>query len=71
MEVNTYNLISFQEELYTENAQLAVSPAPDTVIRVFMAWKDVDEFIEIEPQTLTAPDRNGFTVIEWGGTEIK
>ena len=71
MENNEYNLISFQEELYTNNAKLTVSPAPDTIIRVFMAWKDVDEFIEIEPQTLTAPERNGFTVIEWGGTEIK
>ncbi len=71
MENNAYNLISFQEELYTDNAKLKVSPAPDTVIRVFMAWKGVDEFIEIEPQALTPPERNGFTVIEWGGSEIK
>lgn len=71
MENNEYNLISFQEKLYTNNAKLTVSPEPDTLIRIFMAWKDVDEFIEIEPQTLTAPERNGFTVIEWGGTEIK
>lgn len=71
MENNAYNLISFQEGLYTDNAKLTVSPEPDTVIRVFMAWKGVDEFIEIKPQNLTAPERKGFTVIEWGGSEIK
>lgn len=71
MENNAYNIISFQEELYTDNAKLTVSPAPDTVIRVFMAWKGVDEFVEIEPQPIKEPERNGFTVIEWGGTEIK
>ena len=71
MENNAYNVISFQEELYTENAELTISPAPDTLIRVFMAWKGVDEFVKIEPQTLTAPERNGFTVIEWGGSELK
>ena len=71
MENNAYNIISFQEELYTDNAKLTVSPAPDTVIRVFMAWKGVDNLIEIEPQTLTSPERNGFTVVEWGGSELK
>ncbi len=71
MENNAYNIISFQEKLYTENAKLTVSPTPDTLIRVFMAWKNSDEFIEIEPQELSAPERNGFTVIEWGGSELK
>ena len=71
MENNEYNLISFQKELYTDNAKLTVSPAPDTLIRVFMAWKGSDEFVELEPQTLTAPERTGFTVIEWGGSDIK
>ena len=70
MENNEYNIISFQEELYTENAKLNVSPTPDTVIRVFMAWKGSDEFVELENQTLSAPARHGFTLVEWGGTKI-
>jgi len=70
MECNPYNLISFQTEAYTENAKLAVSPAPDTVIRVFMAWKGMDQPVKIPAQTLSAPARTGFTVVEWGGTEI-
>jgi hypothetical protein len=49
---------------------LDISPAPDTVIRVFMAWKRSENFVEMASQTLTAPPRTGFTVIEWGGTQI-
>ena len=29
-----------------------------------------DKEIEIEPQELKSPERAGFTVIEWGGSEI-
>lgn len=70
MEENPYNIISFQEDTYTSAAALAVTPTPDTVIRVFMAWQGVDAPVAITPQTLTAPERTGFTVVEWGGTEI-
>ena len=71
MEQNPYNIISFQSDIYTDSAKLKVVPSPDTVIRVFMAYKISDEFIEIEPQKLSVPVREGFTVIEWGGTEVK
>ncbi len=70
MEVNEYNLISFQSEAYTDAAKLNITPAPDTVIRVFMAWKKLDAPIEIEAQEFGAPVRNGFTVVEWGGSEV-
>ena len=71
MESNPYNLISFQEKAYTDAAKLNITPTPDTLIRVFMAWKPLEEPITIKSQDLTAPERNGFTVIEWGGAEIK
>ena len=71
LEQNTYNIISFQTDIYTNAARLDVTPAPDTLIRVFMAWHASDEYIELPEQKLTAPERTGFTVIEWGGTEIK
>ena len=70
MEGNPYNLISFQTENYTDNAVLTVDPAPDSVRRVFMAWKGLSEPVEVEPQTLEGFERTGFTVIEWGGTKI-
>ncbi len=71
MEVNEYNLISFQFENYEEAARLTVIPAPDTSIRVFMSWKPLSEKVDIESQTLTSPERNGFTLVEWGGSKIE
>ena len=36
-----------------------------------MQFKPLEEYIEIPKQELTTPERNGFVVVEWGGTEIK
>lgn len=71
MEQNPYNIISFQTDIYANAAELQINPAPDTLIRVFMAWKAADSFVELAEQALTAPERSGFTVIEWGGTEVQ
>lgn len=71
MEQNPYNIISFQTDIYTEAAQLQISPEPDTLIRVFMAWKKSDVCVPMKEQKLYAPERSGFTVVEWGGTELK
>ena len=71
MEHNPYNLISFQTTAYTDGAELTIDPAPDTLIRVFMAWQGLDKPVEIAPQTFTAPSRTGFTTVEWGGAEVK
>ena len=70
MERNPYNLITFQSDAYTESAVLDITPAPDTLIRVFMVWKGLDAPIDIEPQELSEPTRQGFTAVEWGGSEI-
>lgn len=70
MEHNAYNLIAFQTERYTDSARLTIHPAPDTLLRVFMAWKPLEREVDIAPQTLTAPERRGFTAVEWGGAEV-
>lgn len=70
MQDNPYNIIAFQEDCYRDSAKLVVSPEPDTLIRVFMAWKPSEKQIPMEPQDLAAPQRNGFTVVEWGGTMV-
>ncbi len=69
MQDNEYNVISFQYDCYTDNAVLSVTPDPDTVLRVFMAFYESDEYVEIPEQELTTTERNGFTVVEWGGTK--
>ena len=71
MQDNPYNLISFQSERYTDTAKLDIDPTPDSVLRVFMAWKPLHRAQNIEPQTFTPFARDGFTVVEWGGCEVK
>ena len=71
MQDNPYNLISFQSERYTDTAKLDIDPEPDSVLRVFMAWKPLHRAQNIEPQTFTPFARDGFTVVEWGGCEVK
>ncbi len=70
MQNNPYNLITFQNEVYTDNARLEITPEPDSVLRVFMAYKPLKEAVSIEEQTLEPFKREGFTVIEWGGAVI-
>ena len=71
MEQNPYNIISFQTDAYTNAAELKVRPEPDTLIRVFMSWKKADSYISLPEQGFSAVQRSGFTVVEWGGTEIQ
>ncbi|MCR5600378.1 MAG: hypothetical protein K6G33_06550 [Ruminococcus sp.] len=71
MEHNKYNLISFQGNAYTDSAKLNISPTPDSLLRVFMTYVPLENAVEIEPQQLETFERKGFTVVEWGGSEIK
>ena len=43
----------------------------DSMLRVMMVWEASDSYKEIEPQEFETFERNGFTVVEWGGSEIK
>jgi len=72
LEANKYNYIRFatMEEI-NEAMPLELSSKPDTVIRVLMQFKGLDEYIEVPEQKLGTPTRDGFVVVEWGGTELK
>lgn len=71
MKDNPFNIISFQGKPYEDSAALSISPKPDVTKRVFMAYYASDSAVEIPPQTLSGFDRNGFTVVEWGGTQVQ
>ena len=71
MEDNKYNLITFQGKAYTEHAKLKISPEPDSILRVFMVYKPLNKAIDIPEQELEPFEREGFTVIEWGGAEME
>lgn len=70
MEPSPYNLIAFQAEAYTDHARLSVTPEPDSLLRVFMAWKPLKAPADLPAQELPTFDRTGFTVVEWGGAEL-
>ncbi|MGM9972912.1 MAG: hypothetical protein ACI33K_02580, partial [Clostridiaceae bacterium] len=71
MQDNPYNLITFQTNVYTENALLKISPEPDSLLRVFMAYKALQKPITVEEPIIEPFTRSGFTVVEWGGTEVR
>lgn len=73
LEGNPYNLIRFESiAQQNENMPLDIMPKPDTLIRVLMEYKTLDKKIDLPEQILPpAPARTGFTVVEWGGTELK
>ena len=53
-----------------EYMSLNIEPKPDTVIRVMMDFKGLNRPIEIEEQKLEQVEREGYTVVEWGGSEF-
>lgn len=71
MENNAYNLIHFAGKEYTDIAPLEIDPKPASMLRVFMVFKALEKPIDIVPQKLESFARKGFTVVEWGGTEVK
>lgn len=76
MQNNDYNLISFQTTTYTNNVKLNISPKPDSVLRVNMAYKtlNIKEAAQkkkaLRKQQFPRFERKGFTVVEWGGEEV-
>lgn len=71
MKDNKYNFITFAGKEYEDLATLDISPKPDSVLRVFMVFKPLNKPTKVEKQELETFHRKGFTVVEWGGTELK
>ena len=73
MENNPYNFIHFSGKPYEEQAALEITPKPKTIIRVLMLTQPLESKIDIPLQDLSSlkKTRKGFTVVEWGGSEIK
>ncbi len=70
MESHEYNLIAFPTAAYESAAKMNIYPKPDSELRIFMVFQELDEPVD---SAITEPEpfeRNGFTVVEWGGCEI-
>lgn len=70
LQKNKFNVITFAGDEYTSRAQLHISPEPNAILRVFMVFRSVEERVVISPQNFRPFVREGFTVVEWGGTDM-
>ena len=68
MEANKKNLVYFEltEERELGN-KLIITPKPDSLLRVSIHIKKVNEKVSIKEQKLPTFKRIGFTAVEWGG----
>ena len=66
LEGNAYNLITFHTEQVAD-----ISPAPDTLIRVLMVFRPLEESGDIAPQTLTPTERTDSTAVLLGGGMVE
>lgn len=71
MAKNPYNIIAFQTEAYEAIAPLTVSPVPDAVLRIFMTYRASDVPADLPAPKILPFERKGFTLVEWGGGELK
>ena len=64
-----YQISFFQTAQMNQFIPMWVIPKPDTTIRVFLDWSPLSAMPAIQPQpeALKHIDRQGFTVVEWGG----
>lgn len=58
-------------ETCDRHATLDISPKPDNIYRIYMLWNPIyGDFIPPTEQEIVKANRDGFTVIEWGGQEL-
>ncbi len=72
MDVNETNFVHFEfTKGYDQFAEIAITPKPDNLFRMFMVWSNANglDAATIKPQQMEKANRSGFTVIEWGGAE--
>ncbi|MBQ8472405.1 MAG: hypothetical protein IJ501_02765 [Bacilli bacterium] len=68
LENNEKSLVYFEltEEREKSN-KLIIEPTPDSLLRVSIHIKRVNDYTKIKEQKLTSFERNGFVAVEWGG----
>lgn len=72
MEKNPWNLIILSVETERKTAGFRVTPEPDSVLCVSLAYQGLEEPVEVEEpelEKLRLP-RQGFTLVQWRGMEL-
>lgn len=71
LEKNETNFIHFWiNDDYNGICKSQIIPKPDSEIRLFMDFYNLENPLEIQTQKIVPIDRKGFTYIEWGGTDV-
>jgi hypothetical protein len=60
----------FNTDQMNELAPLSITPKPTTTIRVFLDMAGFDKPFVMPAQHFSAPERKGFTAVEWGGLSL-
>lgn len=68
---NELNFVHFDlNEECNRYAELKISPQPTSIYRIYILWMAIDEEVDVAPQDISTFSRDGFSVLEWGGSEI-
>jgi hypothetical protein len=67
LRANEVSFVRFQTDAYVERHPMEITPLPDVQLRVFMLVQRGERSWRVTPQELWAPERRGFTLVEWGG----
>lgn len=62
-----YEIKLVSSEFLNKNAKLIIDPKPDTQIRLLFYFKPIKKLYTINEPKIITPERQGFTVVEWGG----
>jgi hypothetical protein len=64
------NFVHFEfNETCNKYAELEISPKPDQIYRIYMLWSPVETNHSCPEQKIILVKREGFTVLEWGGSQ--
>ena len=66
-----YQVFLIDNNFLNQNMKLMINPTPDTIIRLIFAFKKIDQPISVTNPQIITPQRNGFTVVEWGGATFQ
>jgi CarboxypepD_reg-like domain len=71
LEKNETNCIHFLVNAdYNVISRNIIEPKPETELRIFMEFYAVDKTLKIPEQNLRKTERRGFTLVEWGGSDV-
>jgi hypothetical protein len=72
MAQNEFNYVHFEfNKSCDQYAELDITPTPVEIYRLYMTWQKTEPGLKVIEQKMEKIQRKGFTVVEWGGLEIK